>query len=230
MIVITGASGNTGSKAAELLLAKKIPVRAIGSANDRLKRLSEKGAEIMSGDHADPGFLTKAFQGAKVVYLLVPSSTNSDNSKSYYNAMGNIAISALKKAKIRKVVFLSSLEWEMGSWIGPLHGPHLVERKLDTLRKVDVMVLRAGLFMESMFKYMRIIKDLRGDGNGRPAGEPVQIITAGEIGEKVASLLENPVFKGHSVLNLLGQKWFFYPRLSLNVNQTQPDLHRLAYA
>jgi len=214
MIVITGASGKTGSKVAELLLEKKMRVRVLGRSHDHLKSLGEKGAEIMTGDQADPAFLANAFRGAEAAYLQVPSVPGPHVSINYYNTMGNVAISAIKKAKIRKVVFLSSFELQIGSWIGPVHGLHVVERKLDVLKKVDIMVLRAGILMENLLKYIPLMKNSKPSGN-----ESIQIITAREIGEKVANLLENPVFKGHSVLELSGQKWFFYPRLSLNVNR-----------
>jgi len=219
MIVITGASGKTGSKVAEILLEKSVKVRVIGRYHDHLKSLGEKGAEVMTGDQADPEFLSRAFSGAKAAYLLVPSIHGQQDSKEYYGSMGEAAVSAIKKAKVKKVVFLSSLKLGTGTLTGSAEGLHIVERKLDALRKVDVVVLRAGLLFEHLLKYISLINDFKLNANETIASAPLQIITAREIGEKAASFLENPVFKGHSILNLSGQKWFFYPRLSPNIRR-----------
>jgi uncharacterized protein YbjT (DUF2867 family) len=109
MIVITGASGKTGSKAAELLLAKNRPVRVIGRSLEHLTWLGEKGAQIMTGDQANESFLTSAFSGADAVYLLVPPKLDADDPVKYYNAMGDVAVSAIKKAGIKKVVLRTPL-------------------------------------------------------------------------------------------------------------------------
>jgi uncharacterized protein YbjT (DUF2867 family) len=50
MIVITGASGQTGSKIAESLFGKNDKIRVIGRSRERLNRFAEKGAETMVGD------------------------------------------------------------------------------------------------------------------------------------------------------------------------------------
>ena len=206
MIVITGASGKTGSKTAELLLSKKKSVRVLGRTPDHLQWLGDKGAEIMTGDQAEESFLTKAFGGADAVYLLVPPKLDADDPVKYYNTMGDVAVSAIKKAKVRKVVFLSSLGAELESGTGPVVGLHDVERKLDALKKVDIVFLRAGYFMENLLMNVGLIKGQKINGNTIPSGAPIQMVAARDIGAKVAELLEKPDFKGHTVMELFGQK------------------------
>jgi uncharacterized protein YbjT (DUF2867 family) len=217
MIVITGASGKTGSKAAELLLAKKMPVRGVGRVNDRLRRLNEKGAEIMTGDQSDLAFLIKAFQGADAVYLLIPSKPEARDQIEYYDEMGDIAIAAIKIAKVRKIVFLSSLLAFSEPWNAAATGLLDVERKLDSLGEVDMIALRAGYLVENLFEYAKLSTAQRFRGYATLDSRPVNMITAVEIGEKVAELLGNPVFTGHSVVSLDGRKWFFYPQVASNV-------------
>jgi uncharacterized protein YbjT (DUF2867 family) len=53
MIVITGASGKTGSKAAELLLSKKIHVRVLGRSPEHLKGTSKNTVKRVIRDCLD---------------------------------------------------------------------------------------------------------------------------------------------------------------------------------
>jgi uncharacterized protein YbjT (DUF2867 family) len=209
MIVITGASGKTGSKAAELLLAKNRPVRVIGRSLEHLTWLGEKGAQIMTGDQANESFLTSAFSGADAVYLLVPPKLDADDPVKYYDTMGDVAISAIKKAGIRKVVFLSSLGAELESGTGPIVGLHHVEQKLDALKQVDIVVIRAGYFMENLLTNMGLIKGQKINGNTISPGAPIQMVASRDVGAKAAELLESLSFSGHTVVEIFGQRISF---------------------
>ena len=70
MIVITGATGKTGSAVAEALIAKGQKVRVMGRDAAKLKGFTAKGAEAAVGDLGDRAFLTKAFNGSEAVYAL----------------------------------------------------------------------------------------------------------------------------------------------------------------
>ncbi len=210
MVAITGACGKTGSKVAELLLAKNIPVRAIGKSYNQLKQLGEKGAEIMAGDQSDMFFLIKAFTDIDSVFFLVPSKPEADDHVQYYNSIADSAVSAIKTTKIKKMIFLSSIDG--GSLNGPIRGLYDVERKLCSLKKVDIIILKAGFILENLLNYDGITRARNFLGNTSNLGEPIKMISALEIGEKVVDLLQNPIFKGHSVRNLFGQKWSFIPR------------------
>ena len=72
MIVITGATGNTGRPTAEALLAKGEKIRVLGRDASKLQPFVQKGAEAFVGTVEDAAFLRKAFEGATAVYLLIP--------------------------------------------------------------------------------------------------------------------------------------------------------------
>ena len=72
MFVVTGATGNTGSAVANHLLAEGKKVRGIGRSAERLQRLAQKGAEPFVADVTDSQALTRAFQGAEAVYVMIP--------------------------------------------------------------------------------------------------------------------------------------------------------------
>jgi len=80
MYVILGATGHTGSAIAETLLVKAEKVRAIGRSKERLAKVTGLGAEPFIGDIEDSAFLTRAFDGARAVYFMVPPDPGSQQS------------------------------------------------------------------------------------------------------------------------------------------------------
>jgi len=76
-ILVTGAAGghqgSTGNRIVQLLLQCGLPVRAlVHRIDERSDRLSQLGAEVLSGDLLDPNLVGKALQGMKRAYFTYP--------------------------------------------------------------------------------------------------------------------------------------------------------------
>jgi NAD(P)H dehydrogenase (quinone) len=72
-ILITGATGATGSSAIETLLALNIPVRALVHKRDvRSEQLSAQGAEVVQGDLSDFEAVSEAMTGITAAYFVYP--------------------------------------------------------------------------------------------------------------------------------------------------------------
>jgi uncharacterized protein YbjT (DUF2867 family) len=68
-----GLQGKTGRHVAEMLLARKIPVRAfVRQVDERSARLKELGAEIFVGDFLDVRSVQKAVKGVSSIYFAYP--------------------------------------------------------------------------------------------------------------------------------------------------------------
>ena len=206
MITITGASGKTGSRVADALLGKKLKVRVVGRSADHLKQWADKGAEVAAGDQSDPGFLTKAFANADAAYLIIPPKYDyPQDYRTYYNLMGDAAVTAIEKSGLKKVVFLSSLGAERNEGTGPVLGLHDVEAKLNALKSIDLVIIRAGSFMENM------LMNLDGILNGKVIADsidpnvPVAMVASRDIGDKAAEFLLENRFRGHNVVELFGE-------------------------
>jgi uncharacterized protein YbjT (DUF2867 family) len=206
MIVITGATGKTGSKIAELLIGKKDKIRVIGRSMEKLARFSDMGAETMAGDQSDAQFLTNAFAGADAAYLLIPPKVDSPDVRSYYNTLGDAAITAIHKSRIRKIVFLSSLGADKDQGTGPVLGLHDLERKLELVKNTDIVFLRAGYFMENTLMNIPMIKARHITGNHMAAEAPISLVAAKDISMKAAELLSSRNFIGHVIVELFGQR------------------------
>ncbi len=68
-----GAQGKTGRHVAELLLARKVAVRAfVHRIDERSERLKELGADIFVGDFLDVRSVQKAVKGVSSIYFAYP--------------------------------------------------------------------------------------------------------------------------------------------------------------
>jgi uncharacterized protein YbjT (DUF2867 family) len=70
--VVTGAAGHVSRPLTELLLARGHKVTVVGRKPENMTGLVKLGAKAAVGDIQDVPFLSKAFQGADGVYLMVP--------------------------------------------------------------------------------------------------------------------------------------------------------------
>lgn len=205
MIVITGAGGKTGSRTADLLLKKNKTIRVIGRSADHLKTFGERGAEVMVGDQSDAEFLTRAFTGADAVYLIIPPKYDYPGDyREYYNTMGDAAIAAIEKSRVRKVVFLSSLGADSEAGTGPVLGLRDLETRLNTLKRVDVVVLRAGFMMENILMSLDMIRTHRMLGDSVAPDTVIPMVASRDIAIKAAEFLSTLKFKGHTVHELVG--------------------------
>ena len=123
MYVITGATGNTGQIIATNLLAQGKVVRAIGRSEDKLKDLKAKGAETFVGSVEDVMAMTKAFAGAKAVYLIIPPNPAvSGGFRAYQRKVADALAVAIEKTGVKYVVLLSSIGAELPEGTGPVKG------------------------------------------------------------------------------------------------------------
>lgn len=201
--VIMGASGHTGRPAAEALLVHKAKVRVLGRSADKLKEFTTKGAEAAVGDPMDAAFLTKAFAGAEGVYAMLPPDYASTDPLGNYARLTDALIIALGEAKVRRVVFLSSLGAEHAEGTGPIKGLGRTERRLQALG-IDVVALRAGYFFENLFGNVDLIKHQGINGGAIAPDVKVAMVATTDIGRVAADTLHHWPGKGFLVREVLG--------------------------
>ena len=206
MIAITGATGQTGSKIANLLLEAGKQIRVLSRSEEKLKAFKESGAEIAVGNQENLSFLTKAFTGCEAVYLMIPPKIDTNDVRRYYDTMGDVAVKAIRKSGVKKVVFLSSLGAELRSGTGPVIGLHDVESKLSKLSRIDMAILRVGYFMENTLMNASLIRNRHIIGNTIPPDVYLTMVATRDIAKKAADLLATPSFKGHSIIDLFGDR------------------------
>ena len=205
-VVVTGATGRTGRRAAEALLAKGEKVRVIGRDAKRLAPLATLGAEPFVGNVENFDSMTKAFDGASAVYLILPEDIAQQDLRAHQERVSDCYAAAITKAHVRFVVNLSSIGAQHSQNTGPIVGLHSQEQKLNRVAGLNVLHLRAAYFMENL---LMSITPLRSTGTlpgGLRPDAAMPWIASRDIGEYAASRLAARNFSGSSVQELHGQR------------------------
>jgi uncharacterized protein YbjT (DUF2867 family) len=210
MNVILGATGNTGSVAAETLLARGEKVRVVGRSKERLSRLVSRGAEAFVADVTDSAALTNAFKGARAVYAMIPPQMASLDFRDYQDQVTNSMATALEASGITHVVTLSSFGADKPDKTGPVVGLHLMEQRFAEVPNLNALHLRAGYFMENTLSQVGIIKSFGMMAGPVSADLTIPVIATPDIGVAAAEALLKLDFSGHQARELLGQRDITY--------------------
>lgn len=202
MFVVVGATGNTGSAVADTLLSRKQPVRIVVRSADKGAAWKTKGAEIVVASLDDVPALTKAFQGANGLYLLVPPNYSALAWLIEQRARMDGAAEAVKKSGVQHVVFLSSIGGHIAEGTGPIRAARYGEQVLGGAVK-NLTILRPPYFMEN---WAPVLGAAKGQGVLPTFIAPmakIPMIATGDIGRIAAEELIAGVH-GRKVVEMAG--------------------------
>jgi uncharacterized protein YbjT (DUF2867 family) len=206
MIVITGATGNTGRVAAEALLAKGQKIRAVGRDDRKLQPFVQKGAEAFVGNVEDASSMAKAFEGADVAYLVFPQTHGIEELRAYQDRISDSYASAVAASRIPYVVTLSSIGAQHAANTGPIAGLHVLEEKLNRIPALNALHLRPAQFMENLLMNLQPLRTMGALPGGAKADLAAPWIATRDIGAYAAVRLAARDFKGSSTQELLGPR------------------------
>ncbi|GHG37282.1 MULTISPECIES: NmrA family NAD(P)-binding protein [Amycolatopsis] len=144
MIVITGASGQLGSRIVDRLL-ERVPAAEIGVSvrePSRAAGLADRGVRVRRGDFADPGSLAEAFEGAAQV-LVVSTDETGEAAVAHHVS----AIEAAREAGVKRVLYTSHQGAAADSLFAPMVDHAATERRLEG---VPFTALRNGFYASTV--------------------------------------------------------------------------------
>ncbi|MGE5175578.1 MAG: SDR family oxidoreductase [Hyphomicrobiales bacterium] len=145
MIVVTGATGKTGSEIVRLLSAKGVRVRALVRDPARMKRGAGPGVEVVTADLAKPLSLDPVFRGADKIYLV--SSPEPEQAAFHGNA-----IDSAKRAGVKQVVRQSAIGASASSTNGLLRMHGEADDRLSR-SGLSFTILRPNSFYQNTLAY-----------------------------------------------------------------------------
>ena len=207
-ILITGASGNLGSKVADELTATTCTLKLAGRNREKLS-LFEGKAEICTGDLEEISFLHAALDGVKAVFLVLPQLH-----KLSVSEFAAAFIEATEEKGVTHVVNISNCTLKrFNSWTSLLEFEHC----LNKAPKLHIKHLRCANFFENL-----------NWGIHTPYKPDIKLpyISSLEIAHVAATYLKNKTFTGKSVDELMGKEDYsmqdFAQRLGITYQQ-QPN-------
>jgi uncharacterized protein YbjT (DUF2867 family) len=202
MFVITGATGHTGSVAAEALLAAGEEVRVLVRDAGKAERLRAAGAEVFVADLGDPEAFGRAVRGAQGVFLLSPPDLHAQDFIGERKRLTQRQVDVLAAEEVPHVVLLSSTGAQHASGTGLILSTHHAEEQLRASGLAATFV-RAGYFVEN---WGAVVQAVKSDGvlpSFTAAERRMPSVCTRDIGNTVArALLDGP--RGVRVIELSG--------------------------
>jgi uncharacterized protein YbjT (DUF2867 family) len=207
MYIITGASGNTGKRIAQILLSANQEVTVVSRNLNHIQDLIELGAKPAIGDLQDVEFMTQILRGAKAAYLLIPPNFQTPDFRKYQFELGEALAKAVADSQIPNVVLLSSVGAHLTENSGVILGLHNFEQLVKNIPNLNSLAIRAGFFMQNFFGNIKLIKNMHIHG-GFPVNGDIAfgMIHANDIADFAAQKLLDLDFIGASHHNLIGQR------------------------
>jgi uncharacterized protein YbjT (DUF2867 family) len=227
MYVITGATGNTGNVIAKKLLAQGQKVRAIGRSSDRLRPLTDEGAEPFVCEPTEANALARAFSGARAVYAMVPPSMTSTDYRADQAKVTDAIVQAIEQAQVKHVVALSSVGADKAEGTGPVAGLHYLEQTLNRIPDLNVLHLRPAYFMENTLAQIGVIQTMGMTAGPLRADLTMPMIATRDIGAAATDALSKLDFNGKQIRELLGERDLSYSEVTKIIAQAigKPDLN-----
>ncbi|MBV8672249.1 MAG: NAD(P)H-binding protein [Acidobacteriaceae bacterium] len=145
--LITGATGEVGSRVTRRLLECGIRPHVLTRTADKARRLFGDAVDIFVGDLASPATMRKAIQGTEALFLVSVGPEIPEQDRA--------VVEIARTENVRKIVKLSSLDVEQGLAIGAWH-----EKGEAAVRDsgVPFVMVRPTGFMSNLLAWAPSIK------------------------------------------------------------------------
>jgi uncharacterized protein YbjT (DUF2867 family) len=186
MYTVIGATGHIGCVISKALLEKGEKVRAVGRHGGKLQTLVLKGAEPMVADVTDTGALSRALDGARAAFLMIPPSMTAADYRAEQEKTSDALSAAVRESGLQYAVNLSSLGAQAPAGTGPILGAHSSESKLNAVEKLNVLHLRPAYFFENHLAGISMIQMMGLFGGALKPDLKIPMIATKDIGAYAA--------------------------------------------
>lgn len=148
MFAVAGVSGRTGAATADALLKQGEKVRVLVRTLEQGGPWERKHANVAVVDLHDSDAVLAALKGLTGAYLLLPPTPDAVDELAAQATLLTSLTSAVKRAGMQRLVFLSSVGAQHAAGTGPMVALNRAEKALSGLAP-SVTFLRASYFLEN---------------------------------------------------------------------------------
>jgi uncharacterized protein YbjT (DUF2867 family) len=188
MLLVTGATGTTGSEVLRALKDREVPARALVRDETKAHHLRDLGFEPATGDLGDPRTLRPALEGVERAYLVSPTGPMQSELEQTF-------IETAKEAGVQHIVKLSVIgaNPEAPHRFARSHGK--VEQALKA-SGIAWTLLRPTAFMQNTLAWGPQVHD--GTFYSPVPDAAVSIVDARDVAEVAAAALTDAAHEGKS--------------------------------
>jgi uncharacterized protein YbjT (DUF2867 family) len=198
--VITGSIGHISKPVVEGLVKDGQAVTVITSNAANVSAIEALGAKALTGSVDDAAFVNKAFQGADVVYTMIPPIWKTENWRVSQDKVADVYADAIRNNNVPYVVNLSSIGAHLGKGCGPVDGLHYFEQKLNAIAGLQVKHIRPSFFYYNLLNQIPLVKQagILGSNYGE-SNQKLALVHTADIAGVVLQELRALSFTGNSV-------------------------------
>jgi uncharacterized protein YbjT (DUF2867 family) len=220
-IAVTTPTGHVGSQVVLRLCQAGERPRLLLRHPDRLDADVRRRVDLAVGDQRDPDYVAEATAGVDAVFWVHPDDWSLPDPNADADHAGEGLAAAMRRNRIPRVVFLSSVGAEIRHGAGFLDGLASIEERLDAARDetgTALLHLRCGFFMTNL------LHDLDGLRAGRltttrPLGEAMPWVDPGDVATVVALRLLARDWTGRQVQAMHGPADLTWPEAASALSQ-----------
>lgn len=191
--VITGSLGNISLPVTQNLIKAGNQVTVISSNTNKRQAITDLGAKAAIGSVHDVNFLSNAFLGADVVYLMIPSDFTVADYPKFQREVADNYVAAIEAAGVKNVVLLSSIGAHLRKGAGPIDALGYLEEKLEAVAGLYIKILRPSYFFNNLYGMIGLIKHAGIIGNNfGSSDEKLVLADTGHIAEVATEQLLAP--------------------------------------
>ena len=191
MILITGATGKTGSEVSRQLAAGGVAFRALVHSPERVAVVKDWTDDIAIGDYADDDAIAKALDGISRVLMIVP---NGENQLTLENNFTDLC----GKLGVQHLVKLSSMEATAES-PAPIPKMHVASENYIKQSDLDWTLIKPTFFMQNFVNMAPKIREQ--NQFALPMGEGMVPATdLRDVGEVIKKVLTEEGHNGQSYI------------------------------
>ena len=189
MILITGATGKTGSATAKSLGEKGETFRALIRNEEKKEGLESLGGEVVIGSIENTEVVNQSMQGVKTVLVLLPNSESQ-------LALEKQLVDSAKQAGVERIVKMSSIEATQDA-TSPIPKLHLESEEYIKQSGLAWTMIKPNFYMQNLLASAGTIKEQgkiflpMGDGK-------TGMIDTTDVGKVLAKVLSED---GHESMN-----------------------------
>jgi len=142
MILITGATGKTGSAAVQELSNRNIPFRVLIRNEDKLNQITDIGGEVVIGAIEDDAALNQAMEGVQKALVLLPNSEQQ-------LFLEKKVVDAALEANVQHIVKMSSME-AVPEATSPIPKLHMQSENYIKNSGMNWTMIKPNFFMQNL--------------------------------------------------------------------------------
>lgn len=151
MILLTGATGKTGSETAKSLAARGVKARALVRNPEKAAALKAAGFELVIGDVTDTESVRKALAGIEKLFMLLPNGQRQLD-------LEKQVVDLAKQAGVRHIVKMSSMEAKADA-TAPIPKIHWASEEYIRASGLAWTMIKPNFFMQNLLASARSIKE-----------------------------------------------------------------------